>query len=112
LPFVTIARDLEKAAIAMSLRFEWDGNKADSNLTLHGVSFDEASTVFNDPLAKIFDDLIHSVNEIREIIIGRSSTDRLLLVCFTERATDVIRIISAREPTRKERRGDEENTNF
>jgi uncharacterized DUF497 family protein len=60
-------------------------------------------------LARIFDDEAHSLEEPREIVIGHSSEDRLLLVCFTERG-DVIRIISARKATRKERNDYEENT--
>ncbi len=92
----------------MGLRFDWDDHKARLNLRNHGIGFDEAATVFVDPLARIFDDEAHSVEESREIIIGHSSEDRLLLVCFTERA-DVIRIISARKATRKERSDYEEN---
>jgi len=93
----------------MSYRFEWDDNKARSNLIDHGVSFDEASTVFDDSLARIFDDEGHSIDERREIIIGHSVNNRLLLVCFTERPKEIIRIISARTPTGKERKGYEEN---
>ena len=92
----------------MSVGFEWDARKATLNLNKHRVSFDEASTVFNDPLAVIFDDLDHSLRERREIIVGHSITDRLLLVCFSER-TDMIRIFSARPLTRGERRDYEEN---
>jgi len=93
----------------MSVRFEWDRDKAAANLQKHGISFDEASTVFNDPLAFIFDDETHSVDEKREIIIGHSITDQLLLVCFTERVQDTIRIFSARTTTKRERRDYEEN---
>ncbi|HXG65468.1 MAG TPA: BrnT family toxin [Blastocatellia bacterium] len=96
----------------MSYRFEWDDNKARANQTDHQVSFDEASTVFDDPLARIFDDEAHSVDESREIIIGHSINNRLLLVCFTERPEEIIRIISARLPTRKERKDYEENVAF
>jgi uncharacterized DUF497 family protein len=79
--------------------------KPAANISGHGVSFDEASTVFfHDPLAVIFDDEIHSFGERREIIIGHSINGRLLLVCFTERPGEIIRIISAREPTRRERK--------
>jgi len=67
----------------MNLRFEWDRKKAASNLSRHRVSFEEALTVFSDPLARIFDDEDHSVEERREIIIGHSSQRRLLVVCFT-----------------------------
>lgn len=92
----------------MSLRFEWDANKALANAGKHGVSFEEAVTVFRDPLALIFDDEDHSDEELREIIIGHSERNRLLLVCFTER-NDSVRIISARKATRRERRDYEEN---
>ena len=95
----------------MSVRFEWNGNKAKLNLSKHGVSFDEATTVFDDPLAVIFDDLNHSSRERREIIVGHSITDRLLLVCFSERIENVIRIFSARPLTKRERNDYEENSN-
>lgn len=91
------------------LRFEWDDDKARRNRADHGVGFDETETVFIDPLARIFDDELHSAKEQREMIIGYSSRDRLLLVCFTQRG-DIIRIISARKATRKERSDYEENT--
>jgi hypothetical protein len=93
----------------MSVEFEWDPDKAASNLKKHGIGFDEASTVFGDPLALIFDDERHSVEESREIIIGHSMLQRLLLVSFTERAEDLIRIISARIATKRERKDYEEN---
>jgi uncharacterized protein len=93
----------------MSVRFEWDDDKAKANVKKHKVSFDEASSVFADPLAKIFDDDEHSTEEIREIIVGHSITERLLLVSFTERGRDVVRIISARVATRNERKAHEEN---
>ena len=93
----------------MALKFEWDPEKAASNLTRHRVSFDEASTVFADPLAKLFYDADHSTDETREIIVGHSILDRLLLVSFTERGRDLVRIISTRVATRKERRAYEEN---
>lgn len=97
----------------MSYRFIWDENKAASNIVDHeGVTFDEASTVFNSSLARIFDDEIHSFDERREIIIGPSIKGRLLLGCFTERPNEIIRIISARFPTKKERKKHEENTDF
>ena len=62
----------------MNLVFEWDRKKAASNISKHGVSFEEALTVFRDPLARIFDDEDHSIEEQREIIIGHSSQRRLL----------------------------------
>lgn len=92
----------------MGLHFEWDDNKTRLNLRNHGVGFAETATVLVDPLARIFDDEAHSSAERREIVVGHSSYDRLLLVCFTERG-DAIRIISARKATRKERNDYEEN---
>jgi uncharacterized DUF497 family protein len=95
----------------MSVKFEWDKNKAATNLKRHRVSFDEARTVFNDPLARIFDDEEHSRYEQREIIIGHAVTQRLLLVSFIEHG-EVIRIISARPATRREQRDYETNVLF
>ena len=91
------------------MRFEWNSEKAASNIRKHGVSFDEAVTVFKDPLAFIFDDTAHSEQEHREIIIGMSSLRRMLLVCFVERVEDTVRIISARPATRQEIKDYEEN---
>ncbi len=90
------------------MKFEWDQSKAASNLKKHGVSFEEAKTVFGNPLAVIFDDEAHSVDEQREIIIGHSRQNRLLLIAFTERSGN-IRIISARLATRNEREDYEQN---
>ena len=95
----------------MSFRFEWDRPKAVANLRKHRVSFDEARTVFNDALARIFDDPAHSTAERREIIIGHSLVGRLLIVSFTERG-EAIRIISARLTSRRERLDYEENVSF
>jgi uncharacterized DUF497 family protein len=92
----------------MSLEFEWDPNKGEENLKKHGVGFDEALTVFGDSSARIFDDPDHSTDEAREIIIGYSQRQRLLLVSFTERPPRV-RIISARKATRRERQGYEQS---
>ena len=89
--------------------FEWDQAKAEANLTKHDVSFEEALTVFADALARVFDDPDHSLDERHEIIIGHSILERLLLVCFTELADDVIRIFSARLATKMERKDYEEN---
>ena len=81
----------------MSLRFQWNPKKAAKNARKHkGVTFEEAATVFRDPLASIFDDPNHSDQEYRELIIGHSNRNRLLIVSFTER-NDVIRIINARK---------------
>ena len=92
----------------MSLEFEWDAAKAETNTQKHGVTFEEGLTVFADPLARIFDDPDHSSEEPREIIIGRSTQQHLLLVSFTEREGKV-RIISARHATKGERRDYEQN---
>jgi uncharacterized DUF497 family protein len=92
----------------MSLRFEWDPNKAEANLVKHEVSFQEAMTVFADPLARIFPDEEHSVDELREIIIGHSAGHQLILVNFTS-IDDRVRIFSARKATRRERKNYEEN---
>ena len=91
----------------MSLRFEWDRKKAEANLAKHHVSFEEAMSVFADPLARIFPDDEHSVDELREIIIGHSARRQILLVNFT--GDERVRIISARKATRKERKEYEEN---
>jgi len=93
----------------MITRFTWDPTKAASNPRKHGVSFEEALTVFGDPLARIHDDPFHSDREGREIIVGHSTRGRLLLVHFTERP-GVIRLISARRATRHERQDYEEAT--
>ncbi len=95
----------------MSLRFDWDRTKAAANFRKHGVSFSEAITVFMDPLAYTIEDVAHSGSERREVII-HSANDRLLLVGFTERSEELIRVFSAREATRKERRDHEESANF
>jgi uncharacterized protein len=90
------------------MKFEWDESKQIANLEKHGISFEEAKTVFDNPLAAIFDDPQHSISEIREIIIGHSSHNQLLLVSFTEHS-GVIRIISARLATRREGKNYEQN---
>jgi uncharacterized DUF497 family protein len=95
----------------MSYRFEWDADKARANQLKHSISFDEGATVFDDSLARIFDDAVHSLNERREIIVGHSMNEQLLLVSFVERPKQVIRIISARAPTKKERKDYEETVN-
>ena len=92
----------------MNLRFEWDRKKAATNLSKQGVSFEEALTVFSAPLARVFDDVDHSVEEHREIIIRHSAKDRSPVVCFTAQG-DSLRIFSARTATRTERKDYEEN---
>jgi len=89
------------------MEFEWDEEKAAANLAKHGVSFEEARTVFDDPLYVDFYDPDHSSGEHRYIIIGESGHGRLVLVSYTERG-DVTRLISAREATRSEREAYEE----
>ena len=69
----------------MAAKFTWDKLKARTNQAKHRVSFDEALTVFADPLARIFDDIDHSTSENREIIVGCSERQRLLLVCLVKR---------------------------
>ena len=91
------------------MKFEWDPQKAESNLRKHDVSFEEAITVFNDTLAFIFDDVEHSQAEHREIIIGTSALRRIVLVCFVERVQDNIRIFSARRATKNEIKDYEKN---
>ncbi|MGD0125188.1 MAG: BrnT family toxin [Terriglobia bacterium] len=87
----------------MALRFEWDSQKAARNLAKHGVPFEEAATVFGDPLGHITSDPRHSVDEERFVLLGSSRRQRLLAVMFAERG-QAIRIISARRATRRERR--------
>lgn len=90
------------------MMFQWDKEKAATNLAKHGVPFEEAKTVFDDPLYIDFYDPDHSDNEHRYIMIGMSAQNRLLLVAYTERS-DVIRLISAREATRTERKNYEQD---
>ncbi len=89
------------------LTFEWDVNKARANLTKHAVSFQEATTVFGDPLSLTIPDPAHSQTESRFIILGRSHQGRILVVVHTERG-DNVRIISARPASRRERKPYEE----
>ncbi len=84
------------------MRFEWDEVKAARNLAKHGVSFQEAATVFGDPLSDTFDDPDHSIEERRFLIIGTSWQGKMLIVSHTDEG-EIIRIITAREPTRGER---------
>ncbi len=91
------------------MKFIWDKEKAVANQQKHHVSFEEASTVFDDPAAVLFYDEDHSIEEHREVIVGHSIQKRLLLVFFTELAENIIRIFSARKPTKRERKDYEEN---
>jgi uncharacterized DUF497 family protein len=94
------------------MKFEWDTEKARINQRKHNVSFNEAQTVFDDSLAYIFDDEWNSFREHRELIIGHSSSGRLLMVSFTERIQGVIRIISSRLATTNERKDYEKQRRY
>ena len=86
-----------------ALRFEWNDRKAATNLKKHGVSFEEAKTVFFDERAKLIDDPDHSEDEERFVLLGMSSALRVLPVCHCYRSKgNVIRIISARKAISKE----------
>jgi uncharacterized protein len=85
------------------MEFQWDPDKADSNIQKHSVAFEEAVTVFGDLLAVTIEDSNHSIGEIRSITIGVSKSQRLLVVSHTDRGGQV-RLISARLATRRERR--------
>ncbi|OGW17141.1 MAG: hypothetical protein A3G93_09545 [Nitrospinae bacterium RIFCSPLOWO2_12_FULL_45_22] len=85
------------------MKFEWDRNKEKLNIKKHTISFDEAVTVFYDPLSATFADPDHSIEEDRLVTIGYSSQGRLFVVSHTERG-DAIRIISARPATVSERK--------
>jgi len=85
------------------IRFAWDPPKATSNLKKHGISFEEAQSVFYDELATQFYDDDNSSSEDRFIMLGMSSSARVLVVCHCERESgDLIRIISARKATKRE----------
>ncbi|OGW67091.1 MAG: hypothetical protein A3H49_00600 [Nitrospirae bacterium RIFCSPLOWO2_02_FULL_62_14] len=92
----------------MPLVFEWDEQKARQNKKKHAVSFEEASTVFGDPLSITIDDPLHSHDENRYVTIGRSIADRLVVVVHADRG-ERTRLISARIATRRERTTYEEN---
>ena len=91
------------------MEFQWDQRKAAANLAKHKVSFEEAATVFGDPLGRIVADPRHSAVEERLLLLGISKERRLLAVMYVERA-EAVRIISARRATRPERRDYEEIT--
>lgn len=91
------------------MEFEWNLEKAILNLEKHGVSFQEAATVFNDSLSVTYPDPDHSIGESRYIIIGISKFEQLLVVAHTDRG-EKVRIISARKATRQERRFYEEGS--
>jgi hypothetical protein len=87
----------------MELRFDWDEEKASRNVSKHGVDFEEAKTIFDDPLSVTIGDYQHSQEEDRYVDIGLSSNGQLLVVVYTERG-GVVRLISSREATSAERR--------
>ncbi|AHJ12576.1 BrnT family toxin [Sulfurospirillum multivorans] len=89
------------------MKFEWDNQKALSNIKKHGISFEEASTAFGDFLSIVIEDPMHSKNENRFILIGRSIEANTLVVVHIEKS-DVIRIISARKATKNEQKAYEE----
>ena len=93
----------------MGYTFEWDPEKADANFQKHGVSFDEASTVFGDALSLLMPDPDHSAHEERYLVLGMSAHRKLLVVAFAERPPNT-RLISARRATRAERKRYEEET--
>jgi uncharacterized DUF497 family protein len=90
----------------LALEFEWDPQKASANLAKHEVSFEEAATVFGDPLGRIVADPRHSFEEERFVLLGLSKRRRLLAVMYVERR-ETVRIISARRATPSERRNNE-----
>jgi hypothetical protein len=94
--------DFVKTEEQLVLIFEWDFKKAKTNLEKHGISFEEASTAFRDPMSLTIDDPFHSGDEERLILIGMSYNSRMLVIVHIE-SGDNIRIISARKATKKER---------
>jgi uncharacterized DUF497 family protein len=84
------------------MEFEWDPNKAARNIRKHGVSFEEAASVFNDEYAAVYEDPAHSSSERRYLIIGQSTNTRLVIVAYRDQF-ERIRIINARRVTRRER---------
>ena len=92
--------------------FGWDEAKAAQNVKKHGVDFEEAKTAFDDPYAHVFDDDEHFDDEPRELLIGYSQRNRLLIVAFVQRFYDLVRIISARLADRSERRKYEKEKRF
>jgi uncharacterized DUF497 family protein len=90
------------------MHFAWNEKKAASNLVKHGVSFEEGSTVFGDPLSNAFPDTDHSVEEQRFVIIGSSEQGRIPVLAHTDDG-EIVRVISAREATYGERKSYEES---
>ena len=90
------------------MKFEWDPKKAATNLAKHGISFEDASSVFGDPFAGTIPDPLHSTEEARFVTIGLTAAQRLVVVVHTDR-DDRIRLISARPATRAEKKKHEED---
>lgn len=90
------------------MRFHWDQKKASNNQAKHGISFEEAATVFGDPLSNTYPDPDHSLDEQRFIIIGLSEQGRIIVVAHTDES-ETVRLISAREATSRERKSYEED---
>lgn len=95
-----------------NIEFEWSDEKAARNLRKHGVSFDEAETAFDDPYAYVYEDELHSDDEPREVLIGYSARNRLLVVSFIQRVFNKIRIITARLASKRETRIYEATSRF
>ena len=93
------------------MQFDWEETNAASNLRTYNVAFEDATTVFDDPLAVIFYDKAHAGDDVRELIIGHAATQQLLVVVFAERR-GVLRIIGARRATPRERKYHDERTLF
>ena len=100
--------ELKEGGYIPHMQFAWDPNKAAKNLVKHGVSFEEAATVFGDPLSNTYHDPDHSTAERRFIMIGLSERGRMLVVAHTDDG-ELVRIISAREATRRERESYDED---
>lgn len=94
------------------MKFEWHPPKAERNIALHGVSFEEAQTVFDDTMQMHRRDDTHSLDEQRYICLGMSEQSRLLMVVYTEKQEGLIRIISAREATTREETDYESQSDF
>ena len=91
------------------MEFEWDPSKSITNEKKHGINFSEATTVFGDPLELTISDPEHSSGEFRFLSIGKSTAGNLLVVSYTERQKNRIRIINARNATRQEQKYYEQN---
>jgi uncharacterized protein len=98
-------------ASEIDLDFDWDEDKATTNLKKHGISFEEAKTVFGDPFSVTIDDPAHSVSEYRFVDVGTSISGMILAVAYAERGQKV-RLISCRKATRVERKIYEERKDF